>query len=453
MTPLQLMVTPQRSALLAGHANTLNLLVRVRAPAAPAEQPARQLLNLALVIDRSGSMRGRPLEEAKRCAEFIVDGLGPDDAVSLVTYDDHVRIAVPFRKVGDRAGLHAAVRAITSGGMTALYDGWYEGAGQAALGVERAGVSRVLLLSDGQANEGLTDPTDIAARCAAMAEEGVTTSTYGLGHDFNEDLMIRMAAAGRGNSYYGQTAEDLMDPFREEFDLLQALCARRLRLVLRAPGGITIEVRNRYARDANGRWQLPDLAYGGEAWAAVRVTVPPTSAAEQTGGETLVLEAALVFDDLDGQSHELAAPALCLPWLRQDAFAAVASDPLVTERLGELDAADLQEEARSAARRGDWDRCDALLARALRDAVDNPWLQGALETLRGYAARRETEAFAKETMYTTQRLRARLADVDETAGRYGHEEESAKASFLRRKREQGKRMDVEPPSRMAEPPK
>jgi Ca-activated chloride channel family protein len=274
-----------------------------------------------------------------------------------------------------------------------------------------------------------------------MAEEGVSTSTYGLGRNFNEELMIRMATAGRGNSYYGQTAEDLIDPFREEFDLLQALCARRLRLELRAPDGIMLEVLNGYGRDVDGRWQLPDLAYGGEAWAGVRLNVPATSAAREAGHETLVLEAILVFDDLDGRRHELRAPPLCLPWLPWGAFAAVARDPVVTERLGELEAAALQEQARTAARRGDWDRCDALLARALREAADNPWLQGAVEALRGYAAQRETESFAKEAMYTTHRLRARLVDAAESVGQYAAEEESLKASFLRRKREQGRRPD------------
>jgi Ca-activated chloride channel family protein len=441
MTSPQMLLTPQRAALLAGHDNELKLLVRVQAQAPPTDGPVRQPLNLALVIDRSGSMSGRPLEEAKRCAAFIVDSLDADDTVSLVTYDDRVQIAAPFRKVGDRAGLHAAVRAITSGGVTALYDGWYEGAGQATFGVEQASVSRVLLLSDGQANRGLTEVDAIAARCAEMAEVGVTTSTYGLGHDFNEDLMVRMAEAGRGNSYYGQSAEDLMDPFREEFALLQALCARRLRLALRAPVGVTVEVLNRYARDEEGRWQLPDLAYGGEAWAAVRLRIPAALGVQGRDGKSPVLEAALAYEDLEGQRHEVEIVSLHLPWLAPDAYAAVASDPLVVERLGELDAADLQEQARLAARRGDWDRVDALLERALREAAANPWLRGAVDVLLRYAERRETQAFAKEAMYATRRLRSRLADRSESVGGYAVEEESAKAAFLRRKLEQGRRFD------------
>ena len=97
------------------------------------------------------------------------------------------------------------------------------GAEQASINQRKADVSRVLLLSDGGANRGLTDPAKIAQACGRMAKAGVSTSTYGLGGGFNEELMSAMAEAGRGNAYYGATAADLKDPFEAEFDLLRAL--------------------------------------------------------------------------------------------------------------------------------------------------------------------------------------------------------------------------------------
>lgn len=438
MTELSLTITPRRSALLAGHPTVVEALVRVRAPAAPAGQPRRKPLNLALVIDRSGSMSGKPLEEAKRCATFIVDSLDPDDRVSVVSYDSQPKIVIPARPVGDRAGLRTAIRGIQSGGTTALYDGWNQGADQAAGSANEEYISRVLLLSDGQANAGLTDPDEIAAHCAGMAEAGVTTSTYGLGHGFNEDLMVAMARAGRGNHYYGQTADDLMDPFREEFELLQALCARRLRLALRAPANVAVEVLNDYPRDDEGRWCLPDLAHGGEAWAAARLTVPEGLGSGEPGADTLVLEATLAFADLDGAAQTTPATTLALPRLPAEAWAAVASDSLVAERFGEIAAATLQEEARLAAGRGDWARVDALLAQARQDAATNPWLSSILDVLGRYADRRERERFGKEALYASRKLRTRLADAAEVACSYAPEAEMAKAAFLRRKREQGK---------------
>jgi len=440
MTAPQLIITPQRSALLAGHDNELDVLVRVQAPPAPEKQPERRPINLSLVIDRSGSMSGRPLAEAKRCAEMIIDSLDSDDMVSLVTYDSETRIRIAFRKVGDRNGLHHAVRAIGSGGTTALYDGWYESAGQALNGVEQASVSRVLLLSDGQANVGLTDPSDISTRCAQMAEVGVSTSTYGLGHHFNEELMVQMARAGNGNSYYGQTAEDLMDPFREEFELLHCLCARKLRLQISTGEGNHASLLNGYTEDDSGRWRLPDLAYGGEAWATIRLRVPKEMEQQRSAADASPLfEVILAYEGLDGQSHRLREKLTALAWLSPEAYGAVASDPIVIERAGELHAADLQEKARLAAYNGDWNLVETLLAQAEEGAANNPWLKSIVKALRGYAARRETASLSKEAMYASLRIRSRLADVSENAGRYDTGIESEKARYLRRKREQGKR--------------
>jgi len=111
----------------------------------------------------------------------------------------------------------------------------------------------VILLSDGCANHGLLDHDQIYAQCAELARAGVSTSTYGLGHGFNEELMIGMARHGQGSSYYGQTADDLMDPFREEFELLNALCARRLRLEIAPAAGVKAKMLNDYVADATTR--------------------------------------------------------------------------------------------------------------------------------------------------------------------------------------------------------
>ena len=279
---IDLEFVPHRAALLAGQDNTLDVVLRAKAPAAPNTQRERLPLNLAIVIDRSGSMSGRPLAEAKRCAAMIVDGLSAKDHASVVVYDNVVDVLVASRPVDDKEVFRRAIAAVDSRGKTASHDGWLTGAEQAAAKQNGQVLSRVLLLSDGCANKGLCDTPAIARQCAEMADAGVGTSTYGLGQDFNEELMTAMARAGQGNAYYGQTAEDLMDPFREEFDLMSALCARRLRLALAPAAGVRVEVVNQYRTDAEGRTMLPDLAYGGEAWAVLRLTVPRSVV--ETGG-------------------------------------------------------------------------------------------------------------------------------------------------------------------------
>ncbi len=122
-------LTPRRAGLRPGQDNTVEVLVRIQAPDAlsghAAERPPQAL---ALVIDRSGSMQGRPLTEARRCAEYVVGKLRPTDAVSLVQFDNRVQRLWPAVPLGDGAPLRAAIAAIHSGGNTHLHGGWREGA-------------------------------------------------------------------------------------------------------------------------------------------------------------------------------------------------------------------------------------------------------------------------------------------------------------------------------------
>ena len=254
MTTPTMIITARRPALLAGHDNELDVLVRVQAPDAPAELPKRNPLHLALVIDRSGSMSGQPLDEAKRCAEFVLDGLQPTDRLSVVVYDDQVQTLVPtmpLARQGDRCAARSA-RSTPAAPPTCTAAG--SRAPRRSRRTPRTNItSRVILLSDGCANHGLVDHDPIYAQCADFARAGVTTSTYGLGHGFNEELMIGMARHGQGSSYYGQTADDLMDPFREEFELLNALCARRLRLEIEPAPGVKAKMLNDYVADGDER--------------------------------------------------------------------------------------------------------------------------------------------------------------------------------------------------------
>jgi Ca-activated chloride channel family protein len=434
MSNPNVLIAPRRPALLSGFDNTVDLLVRVQAPPAPPVSVERSPLNLAIVLDRSGSMDGPPLHEAKRCAGMIADRLGAKDRAALVIYDHDIDVLVPVTPVADKAAFHTAIASVQSRGWTNLHGGWLKGA-ELMAGVTRADtVTRILLLSDGQANKGVTDVDVIAKQCAELAGVGVTTSTYGLGRNFNEDLMIRMANAGQGNSYYGETAEDLMDPFAEEFDLLAALCAKQVHLHADWPAAVSMAVLNKFGQNPEGAWRMPDLAYEGESWAVIRLTVPKSLAGDGDGAPVALGAVAVSYVDLDGKLQKAAPVTVSLQSLSPVAFGAVAEDPLVARRVRELEAANIQDRAQQAARAGNWPEVRRLLREARENAKDNEWLGNVADKLEKLAEEGDQAMFSKEAMYASSKMRSRLAGLAEEASPAA----PARAAYLRRKSEQGK---------------
>lgn len=434
----RLILTPLKSALIAGHAQRAFVLVRVQAPdPEPGGERPRPPWHLALVLDRSGSMAGKPLAEALRCVHDFIDRLAPADQVSLTVFDDKVGTLAPLTPVADKARLHAALAAVHEGGSTDLFGGWEAGAASLAGAAGQAAVSRVILLSDGNANAGLTDAREIAARCAKLAEQGVSTSTYGLGRSFNEDLMLQMARAGRGSAYYGETAADLAGPFGEEFDLLAHLWARDLRLSFSCPPGTSATLLNDYpVEDRTGFpvVRLPDLALGAEAWALLAIDIP-----EELAGEASVplLQAEVSARGMDGGPVAFPEAKLSLPTVPAEAWAALLPDPLVARRVEEVEAGRLLEQARAAAARGDWAEVGRVIGEARQRIADNPWIEGILGTLEELARKEDAARLAKEAAYASVRADSRLADKLERAYS-GTVAEGGAPSFLRRRPSQGR---------------
>ena len=430
-------LTAQRPALVEGFDNEFHILAKLKAPEQPIDDRERKPLNISLVIDRSGSMQGRPLKEAKKCACMIVNSLQSTDRVSVIAYDNRAEVIVPSTKVYNASQITNAIRTISCQGMTDLHAGWLLGAEEVARYRTDRSINRVLLLSDGMANKGLTNSLEISNQCSELAETGVTTSTYGLGEDFNEQLMVDLGRAGRGQSYYGQTVEDLEDPFREEFDLLSNIMATNLKIFVECPTFVRFELLNRY-RGQSPTWEMPDLAYGGEAWALFKLTIR-NSDLEQCNNSD-VFRSHISFTNLEGERMETPVRSIRLRPINQNAFGAVVEDQVVKVRIQEIRAAELQDRAREAANRGDWDEVDYAIRMAEKEAVGNAWIRENLKSLRRYAAMRERNAFSKEAIYSADKYRSRLAARFESNEHYSLREENVKPMYLRRKEERGKRM-------------
>ena len=433
---LNMTITPQRPALLEGYDNETHALLQITADEGLTLPTREKSLNLAIVIDRSGSMDGRPLDEAKKAAIMMVQRMSAEDRVAVVTYDSEARVIVPSTLCVDRQSIIERIRQVTCGGTTALHDGWLLGAEEVARQKTPTSLNRVLLLSDGNANVGLQDVDAIKSQCAQLADNEVTTSTYGLGHQFNEHLMIGMADAGLGQGYYGETADDLADPFNEEFELLLNTLATRIVMKAETPAHVSMELVNDF-RERDGGWAMPDLAVGGEIWALFKLKI----ARENVGrGDGEVLRCNIAFQTRDGETLQEGPVKLSLDPLAPNAFAAVAEDEKVRRRVGELLVAYYQRESADAARVGDWPRVERIVAEAKLASQDNEWMQQSLAELEKYAHRKQREQFAKEARYSARVMSKRMVSADEMDLSYSLDLESEKAAYLRRKTERGKRM-------------
>ena len=431
-----LILTPSVAGLRQGRDNTLMVLVRVQAPdAPPAARKARPSQAIALVIDRSGSMDGAPLDEAKRCAEYLLSRLHPADSVALVSFDDKVRTLWPASPLGDGHHQRAAIACLRSGGNTNLEGGW--SAGVAALRqVGGAGVKRVLLLSDGEANAGVTNSDEIAQRVVTASREGISTTTCGLGHAFNEELMVAMGNAGGGNHYYGESADDLKEPFSRELDLLDALYLRAPMLSVTTAGGIGVQMLNDISAGPDG-WQLSDVAYGAEAWAVLKVTLP-ADAIPAIGRDVLVLKVQVKGIDADGNPVTLGTKRLDLVSLTAAMFKSLPTDTLVACRLTELEAGQMLGAMRLAAKAGNWAEVAQMLQRAREKYGSDLWLKDVLDAMQGLLDQRDVAMFHKEAMYTEGILSRRLAMKLEAPYRSAFDE-LAVPSHLQRRGRQGKR--------------
>lgn len=201
-------------------------------------QTERTPANVAIVLDRSGSMGGFKIQQAKEAAIMAIDRLDERDIVSVVAYDSQVEVVVPATRLTDREPIDRAIRGIRAGGNTALFAGVGKGASELRKFIDRNRVNRVILLSDGLANVGPHTPSALGRLGQSLAKEGISVTTIGLGLGYNEDLMTQLAGMSDGNHAFVENAADLARIFQYEFGDLISVVAQDLIIEIRCLNGV-----------------------------------------------------------------------------------------------------------------------------------------------------------------------------------------------------------------------
>jgi Ca-activated chloride channel family protein len=248
-------------------------------------RPTRRPMNLAVVLDRSGSMGAEgKMDNAKAAVRALINQLRPDDYVSIVVYDDVVEVLRRSARVRNKAALRRLIDEIYPRGWTNLGGGMLEGFRQAELNAREDYVNRVVLLSDGLANRGITSPGRLREIARDYRSEAITLTTIGVGWEFNENLMVGLSESGGGNYYFIESPRDLASVFQREFDLITELVASNVVIELELEARIRVtDVIGYEFRAEKDRCaiQVGDL-YGAESRdITVELTVPPGSGARK----------------------------------------------------------------------------------------------------------------------------------------------------------------------------
>ncbi|RPJ66178.1 MAG: VWA domain-containing protein [Acidobacteria bacterium] len=258
--------------------STRYALVSLTAPEAP-RRAERQPVNVAFVLDRSGSMGGQKIRLACEAVNQALRLLRPEDRFALVVYDDQVDVVVESTNATREAVRNALQRLaqVDARGSTDLGGGWLRGCEQIAAHLGPDSVGRCLLLTDGLANCGITDHDELCRHASELRTRRITTSTFGVGTDFDERLLHPMADAGAGHFYFIETAPQIPDLLTSELGEALETVARDAALVALTPG-VQAEPLNpfpfRAAADGSARVALGDLVSGQDVAVVLKLTFP-----------------------------------------------------------------------------------------------------------------------------------------------------------------------------------
>ncbi len=321
-------------------------------------KPQRVPLNLSLILDRSGSMADEnKLALVKQAACFVVERLTDQDRVNVVAYDDAVRVVAKSQRANsaNRRVIVGDIQKLTTGGSTNLSEGWLTGCREVAeFQTESRFIDCAWLLTDGLANAGIISQEELTTHATELRKRDISTTTFGVGLGFNEDLLRAMAEKGGGNFYFIDSGKQIKNYFEGELGERLNTVARGLALQIQSPPHLKLESLNDYeTQQLGGRiiFHLGDLYAGEEKLVLVKVTAP----AGQPGTQIILDSLLMLTDAQSGQGQEISVgDGTTLTYTNSQESAAQPIDSELQELIGKLLAARARQEILAANRRGDY---------------------------------------------------------------------------------------------------
>lgn len=333
----------------------LNLSAHQITETGSAPPPAADLI---IVLDRSGSMEGQKLTDACQAVVGLIEKLGPEDRLALVTYSDNVQVLSPLTPVNAANHRHlvSLARKVVSGGGTNLGGGLRQGIDLVLATPDEKRQRKVILISDGLANQGITDPSALGGMATLAVENRFTVSTVGVGLDFNEMLMAAIADHGAGSYHFLENPTAFARVFENELLASRRVAVSDLQIrIPLSPGVNLIDAGGYPVRQDKGT----AVVHPGDLLSGQKRTLFLTFDAPTDTLGTISLGSITMQYRVDGQSHRLDAPTPLSVACVADPAAAMASikkdiwsDQVVREefsRLKEAVAGDIRDGDKSRA--------------------------------------------------------------------------------------------------------
>ena len=351
-------------------------------------------------------MNGAPIDSVKAATAHFLRLIGPNDRVGVVAFDDAVELVLSL----DHHAVDAAVtrvNAIGGGGMTNLSGGWLKGLEMLEASPRPDAIRRIIILTDGQANVGETNPDKLAGIAGAARSRNITTTTIGFGDGYDEQLLSLIADNGAGNDYWCAGPDNAPQIFNDEFEGLASVVAQNVSVEIRPSAGvIDIGVLNEFPITpvAGGMQVALGDAYGNERRRVVAALLLPTvrDAGPYPLGE-IIIRWATSGDEVE--LHTITVPIGIGASADPDAPDPDA-DPAVTEHVNVLRAAEERRKALDAVKKGDFQSASLsfnLAADFLTDAGGDDALILELRTDSSRAGNRDWDAASSKKQWAARR--------------------------------------------------
>lgn len=241
--PLTVQLTPSRATLAClNEPQVLYVLAEITTPnrkvSSTFHPPSNLPLNLCLLIDRSTSMKGPRLTQVKAAVSRLIDALGEADTLSIVTFSDRAEVVLPAQRPVNKLMAKGKVQAVHAGGGTEIFHGLMYGLAELYKGREPHSINHLILLTDGRT---YGDEEDCLALAQEAAPDGITISALGIGHEWNDDFLDRLAGITGGVSVFIEAEEQIVRFLDEHVRTLDAAFAHHLRVQVYTQPGVELK--------------------------------------------------------------------------------------------------------------------------------------------------------------------------------------------------------------------